>query len=302
MATTIRIDSFDELNIVERGELSQDVAAGSAVLILRSVDDLVAGQTIYVGQLSREGIEKAVIDAVVNQTTINLLQPLKLPHTRYEPVTAVLGDSIHIYRAPNVDGTVPSDDMFTVLTTRTIDADQTSTYYKDSTGSSAFWYRYTYFNPITLDETPLNAFDAFRGDDFNHYASLSDIRNEAGFKNAFNLADGDIDLQRRNAEAEINSALGGAYMVPFNPVPAIVRTLTIRLAAAMLLTNAYGQTAGNKQKLQDARAAVEAYRTRQSTLTDAQGNSLSGSDTVTSWPDTDDPEIAPRFFRIGDRF
>ncbi|MDQ0825420.1 hypothetical protein QFZ60_001593 [Arthrobacter sp. B2I5] len=298
MATTLRIDSFDELNIVERGELSLDSVMGSSVLGVRCVDDLVAGQTIYVGQLSREGIEKAVIASIADETTISLVEPLQLAHARFEPVTAVLGDSIHIYRAPNVDGTVPSDDQFTILTTRTIDADQTSTYFKDSTGSSAFWYRYTYFNPITLDETPLNAFDAFRGDDFGHYASLSEIRREAGFENAFNLKDAVIDQQRRMAEAEINASLAGAYTVPFTTVPEIIHTLTIQLAAALLLTDAYGQTPGNKQKLQDARAAIAAYRTRSSVLTDGQGVSLASSEAVTTNLDDSDP----RFFRIGDKF
>jgi hypothetical protein len=297
--TTLRIDSFNELNIVEQCELSSDYIPGSTSLKLRSTDGFVAGQVVYVGQLSREGVERAVVSTVGDETTINLTQALKLPHTRFEPVTAVFGNSIHIYRAPNVDGTVPADDRFTVLTTRTIDPDQLSTYYKDSTGSSAFWYRYTYFNPLTLDETALTAFDAFRGDDFSHYASLSEIRNEAGFRNAYNLADSDIELQRRNAESEINSSLSGAYTVPFSPTPAIIRTLTIQLAATMLLTNVYGAMPGNKQKLKDARAAVEAYRTRQSVLLDEVGNTLSNSDTVTGYPDDD---CAPRFFHIGDKF
>jgi phage gp36-like protein len=298
MATTIRIDSFNELNIVERSELGADYVAASTVLKLKSTQGIVNGQVIYVGQLSREGVEKAVVNTVGDETTINLTQALKLPHTRHEPVTAVLGDSIHIYRAPNVDGTVPADGLFTVLTTRTIDPDQLSTYYKDSTGSSAFWYRYTYFNPLSLDETPLDAFDAFRGDDFNHYASLAEIRKEAGFEKAYNLADSDVELQRTIAEAEINSSLSGAYTVPFTPVPAIIRSLTIQLAAALLLVNAYGETAGNRQKLKDARAAIDRFKNRESVLTDEAGTALGNSDTVTAWPD----EGSPRSFYIGQQF
>lgn len=298
MATTIRIDSFNELNVVERSELSADYVATSLVLKLKSTQGIVSGQVLYVGQLSREGVEKAVVSTVGDETTINLTQALKLPHARYEPVTAVLGDSVHIYRAPNVDGTVPADGLFTVLTTRTIDPDQLSTYYKDSSGSSAFWYRYTYFNPVTLDETPLRAFDPFRGDDFSHYASLAEIRKEAGFEKAYNLADSDVELQRTIAEAEINSSLSGAYTVPFSPVPAIIRSLTIQLAAAMLLVQAFGESTGNRQKLKDARASIDAFRNRESVLTDDEGNALGSSDTVTAWPD----EEAPRSFYIGQQF
>lgn len=300
MATTIRIDSFDALNIVERSELSIDSIAGASVLAVRNTEDLVPGQTIYVGQLSREGVEKAVISTVADETTINLVQPLERPHARYEPVTAVLGDSIHIYRAPNVDGTVPADDQFTVLTTRTIDPDQLSTYYRDSTGSSAFWYRYTYFNPVTLEETPLTAFDAFRGDDFAHYASLSEIRNEAGFKNATNLADSDIEQKRRDAEAEINASLSGAYTVPFSPVPEIVRTLTIQLASALLLESAYGN-ASSRQKLKDARAAIDSYKLGASVLTDEAGAALTTAESISGFPGNLDRD-APRYFRMSDKF
>jgi phage gp36-like protein len=301
MATTLRIDSFQEINVIERTELSADYVDAAETLSIRSTEGLSAGQSIYVGQLSREGCEKAVIASVVDQTTINLSEALKLPHARYEPVTAVLGDSIHIYRAPDLDGNVPADMQFSVLTTRTIDPDQPSTYYKDATGSSAFWYRYTYFNPISNDETPLTAFDAWRGDDFEHYASLAEIRKEAGFEHAYNLPDSDVELQRRNAESEINASLVGAYTVPLAPVPAIIRTLTIQLAAAMLLAKAYGETAGIRQKLKDARAAINGYKNQSSVLTDDDGNSLSTSDSVGGYPGAPSRE-APRYFRMGDKY
>lgn len=301
MATTLRIDSFHDSNILERTELSLDYVAATTAIKVRSSAGYEVGQPIYVGQLSREGVEKAVIAAITDETTIGLTQALKLPHARYEPVTAVLGDSIHIYRAANVDGTVPADGQFTVLTTRTIDPDQISAYYRDSTGSSAFWYRYTYFNAVTLEETPLQAFDAFRGDDFTHYASLSEIRNEAGFKHATNLGDSDIEQQRRAAETEINAALSGAYTVPFSPVPGRVRTLTIQLASALLLANAYGDTSSSRQKLKDARAAIDSYRLGATVLIDDAGTALSTSESISGFPGDPDRD-APRSFRMSDRF
>jgi len=69
MATTLRIDSFHESNIVERGELAADALEGALTLVLRSTQGILDGQIIYVGQLSREGIEKAAVASLDDQTT-----------------------------------------------------------------------------------------------------------------------------------------------------------------------------------------------------------------------------------------
>lgn len=293
----LRIDSFHESNIVERGELAADAPAGATTLLLRSTQGIVDGQTLYVGYLSREGIEKAVVASVVDETTINLTQALELPHTRYEPVTAVLGDKIHIYRAVNVTDIVPEAGAFTVLATREIDPDQMSTYYRDSAGSSGYWYRFTYFNETTMAETDLLELPAVRGQNAPHYASISEIREAAGFQNAYNLSDSRIELWRRTAEAEINAALAGSYTVPFDPVPEIVHTLTVQLAAALLEEDAYGSSAASK-KVKEARAALQEYRLGSLAVTDDQGLDLGTSQPVTGWPD----ESAPRYFRMEDRF
>lgn len=297
MASTLRIDSFHEINIVERGELAADVIVGATELSLRSTQGLTAGETIYVGTLAREGIERAVIESVTDETTINLTEALKLPHTRYDAVTAVLGDQVHIYRAVNVDDAIPSDESFTVLATREIDPDQQSTYFADSAGSSGYWYRFTYFNETTLAETPLTSLDPVRGQDFPHYASIGDIRQAAGLQNALNLADRTVELWRGVAETEINSALAGAYTVPFNPAPAIVKSLTLELAAALLLVDAYGNGAYGS-RLKDARAKVTAYGDKSAVVTDENGRPLSTSNSVTGYPDAD----APRSFYIGQTF
>lgn len=297
MATTLQIESFGETNLGERSELSADFIPASVVLEVRSTDGYVSGETIYVGQLGREGVEKAVIASVVDKTTITLVAPLGLPHSRYEPVTAVLGDLIHIYRAANVNGTVPADEAFTVLAARSIKADDQSTYFTDSAGDSNYWYRFTYYNAVTLEETDLADSVAVRGDDFGHYASISEIRVEAGFEHAHNLKDTIIDQQRRAAEAEINASLSGAYTVPFSPVPEIIHTLTVQLASALLLDHAYGNSS-SRQKLKDARAAIEMYRLGGSVLTDDAGLSLATSEGVSSWPN----EEAQRSFYIGQQF
>ncbi|MGB3684955.1 MAG: phage protein Gp36 family protein [Ornithinimicrobium sp.] len=205
-----------------------------------------------------------------------------------------------------MDGSVPGDGSFSVLATRSLDPDQETTYYTDSSGGSAYWYKHTYFNETTLEETSLAAANAVRGDDYSHYASLTDIRREAGFLEAHNLSDVTVDQQRRAAEAEINAKLGGTYATPFSPIPEMVRTLTIQLAAGLLLIQAYGQdSTRGKELLKQVRGELMRLQDGDLDLPSSEAASIRGDD-VASWPN-DSTATAPvedgggeRLFRIGD--
>jgi len=280
MATVIRVPSFSENNLRERSSLLDLVSAGALSLHLESSEGYVAGDSIYVGIPGREGCEKAVIDAVVDAQHISLVAALTLGHSAYAPVVSVLGDLIHIYRALDVDGTVPADGSFSVYATRSIDPDQVMTYYTDSSGTSGYWYRWTYFNQVTSIETDLQDSTPVRGDDFGHYATLPEIRSEAGFANAVRLSDVDVDRQRRMAESEINSALSTYYTVPFKPVPGVINGLTIQLAAAMLQVFAYGNTSPYSTRLKDARTALQTYADASTPITDDNGQNLTTNEGV----------------------
>lgn len=299
MSTTLTIESFNPVNLRERTTLSLGVQIGASVLMVASTEGYADGDIIYIGELSREGCEKAVIAAVDDETTLSLVDPVGLPHTRFEPVTSVLGDLIHIYRAANIDDDVPPVGSFTVLATRSIHPDQLSTYYTDSAGSSQFWYRSTYYNATTLAETDVEDSTATRGDDFGHYASLREIRDEAGFDGAVHLSDTIVDQQRRAAEAEINTALANTYDTPFqSPVPEMVRVLTIKLAAGMLLQWAYGEGSfQSSAKLKEARSLITDLQGQNGSITDGGGTSLSSAG-ISYYPDAD----APRAFHMGDKF
>lgn len=56
MAVNIRIDSFHELNVVERTDLSSDHVVDSTTLNVRSSQGLLNELRIYIGHLSREGV------------------------------------------------------------------------------------------------------------------------------------------------------------------------------------------------------------------------------------------------------
>ena len=114
------------------------------------------------------------------------------------------------------------------------------------------------------DETALTDSEARHGQDWGNYCSLDEIRAEAGFTSAFNLNDSLIFRHRRSAQSKINTALGSVYTVPFKPVPEIIRTLTIKLAAGMLLQSAYGERSWQCQSYAERSTRVNSRLTEPS--------------------------------------
>lgn len=291
--TTLLIESLADINIRERTALSAAVAAEADDLPVNSAEGFAAGQPVIVGTPGTDGAELASVDEVSSDTELTLAAALNLSHQRFEPVIGLVGGVARIYRAPDVDGAPGS---FTELATRTLDVDQPTTYYTDSGGSSAYWYKWTYYDATSGAETDLEAAEAVRGDDFAHYAPLAPIRATAGFSNAHNLKDASVAEYRRQAESEINSALATAYTVPFAaPVPEIIRTLTVQLAAGFLLQAAYGEDNERaKELLKAARDKLKQMASGEGAVVDEDGENLAGGE-VTGFPD----ENAPRAFERG---
>lgn len=297
MATTLKITSFAESNIRERSALAAPVITGDSIISVESTAGYAADDIIYLGALSREGCERVVVASVDSAEQLTLTAPVTLDHPQFDAVTSVVGDRVRIYRALDIDGNVPADELFSVLATRSIDADQVLTHYTDSSGSSSYWYRSTYYNEATTAETSLSDSQPVRGDDFGHYASLSEIRREAGFENATNLSDVIVDQKRRAAETEVNTELGGVYQVPFiKPIPEAIRSVTISLAAGLLKQYAYpGSSAGDKA-VKDARATLAQLKLKTSGLPDDEVTALTSG--ISSWPD----DTGDRMFSVDDRY
>lgn len=290
MSTTLGIESFGPANIRERTELLEVAASGDSVLKLVSTSDYTTGDILYVGSLSVEGCERAVVASVDTSTQLTVTAPLKHSHIAYDDVCSVLGDTIRIYRAPNVTGAVPVDASFVPLATRSIDSDQQSTYYRDANGTSDHWFKFTYTNLNTGDETSLSDSTATRGQDFGNYCSLRDIREKAGALQAHNLPDTTVFQCRTDAQNEINTALRNVYgkKVPFNPVPGQIKTLTIQLAAAFLKQIRFpGQNSLWEPQLKDARARLAALQNKDDSLSDEDGDDIVDS-SISFYPGDDD--------------
>lgn len=277
MSSTLKIDNFTSVNIQERASLAADVEAGATSLLLDNNQDIAANDFMLVGNAGASTAEITNVQTVEG-ATIATTDPLRLRHNQYEDVLVLFGDKIKIYRADNVDGTQPADAAFAAITALgiPIDSDQRSTIYTDPIGSADYWYKYTYLNSVTDEETPLSNSLAARGGAVGIYATLDDIRSSAGFENNHNITDPYIDGFRRSAQDQVNGKLAGVYSIPFvAPINSFITRITISLAAGHIKLDQFGNNnSEGLSMIKWAEDQLEMIRSGELTLTDVTGGTL----------------------------
>lgn len=285
-------DNFHVNNLVEQSELNADAAASQAIVVALDAQGFTTNDYVIVGNLGSEQAEMKKIQSVAGQN-ITFTSNLSFKHTKSEALTKLRCNQIKFYRAINVDGSVPSDGSFSNIATVTIDADQTETVYTDSVGGSGYWYKFTYYNDVSSEETDLSSAQAVRGGGYNQYASVDQVRTEAGLKNNRYIDDAQILEAIEDAEGQVKASLAAAgYTLPLTEVPYLIRYVTKQLAAGYLLTNSYGaQHTGTEKdgdlkikRAMDILAKIEAGKT---TLTIAPTDETVSQDTasIAGYPD-----------------
>jgi phage gp36-like protein len=320
MSQTLKLANYPAANIVEESELNADAAVGLA-LTLKDNQGFLSGDFIVIGQRGSETAELRVVDTPnSNLTGLTITAATKLAHSRFDQVTKLFGNKMKIYRAANSDGTQPADGSFSVVDTIDIDPDQTSTEYTDSSGSSSYWYKRTFYNATTLSETPLAAAIAYRGGEV-YYATPEDVRRKAGLENNKWISDEKVIEKIRAAMAVIDGTLTGLYTVPFTaPFQPIINEITQLLAAGYLLTQeatnstsrAQGEALIAQATNQQNTGWLDKLNTRDIKMVGLNGSVESSSTNGTGyngWPNATTATApanqggqAPRGFRVSDRY
>lgn len=293
MSQTIKLPNYSSNNLKEVTRIDADITAAATTFTVQNTQGLEVGNFVIVGTPGGETTEMITVKTVVSNTSIEALAALKFNHSRYDQVSVLNGNKLNIYRSANVNGLQPADSTYTLIDTIDIDTDQAYTNYNDTTGSSNYWYKYTFYNSTTTAETNLADSKSARGGGTGDYCSLDLIRNEAGFRNAKYITDEMIDVKRQAAQREIDGTLNGFYVVPFiAPINERIADICVRLAAGLLLTAQYGainsiSNASGKAKTDEARADLQKLVRKEEVLTNAAGVSQvgdGGTGGVSSWP------------------
>ena len=253
----------------ERTELAEDAAAGSNVsLTLLNNNGMADNTFIVIGREGGEGAELEQINAAVSGGTNVQVATLLRPHKKGEPVTVYRYDKRKFYGCTTETGT------FTELTADgspvAIQVDDPQGTLLEYAGVQGYLYfKATYYNSETTDETDPDDSEAVLADETTRYCTIYGIRKMSGFTDNPYITDGRIEDKRRQAENEINSVISVRYVLPLSTIPPIINYVCELLAAGYIHYEEFGSDGEGGKKLGEARAILKAIKEGTQKLLDA---------------------------------
>jgi phage gp36-like protein len=284
----------------ERGTLNADAAAGSGVLLsVESSEGVATNDYIVVGY---EGSELAELCQVTGVTDISItVQTLKFNHQISEPFVVYRFNKRKFYGATSAAG------AYTELSAdgspKDISVDDPQGTILEYSGDTLTYFKATYYNSTTGDETDIADSDATLADESKRYASLWAIRKHAGLAGNPRYSDVRMEVKRKQAENEINSVLAARYVLPLAEVPALISYICELLAAGYIDYEEFGKDGEGVKWLGEARALLKAIQKGTQILIGADGTELANNakvGTLGGYPDSQDTDAAK--FSMNDRF
>jgi phage gp36-like protein len=284
----------------ETGRLRGPASAGSTVVIpVDSSQGVAVADFVVVGFEGNELAEMCAVTAVANTTVT--VATLKFNHTEGEPFVVYRFNQRKFYGATSAAGT------FTELTAdgspKDISVDDPQGTYLEYSGSSYTYFKATYYNSVTSDETDVDEADSVAGDESLRYTSIYAIRKHSGLAGNPRYSDMRIEMKRKQAENEINSTLAAKYVLPLAEVPAILNQICELLAAGYIDYEEFGKDGEGAGWLASGRAQLKAIQKGTQILIGADGTELTRNAKVgvlDGYPNDEDTDIEK--FSMADRY
>ena len=139
----------------QKTRLSADVAAAATSSTVENYDGFATNDYIVFGKLAEEKSEIVKLTSVTANVTLGHTTGPVFAHSARTLVSQIKYNQVKVYSSSSETGT------YALLTTASLDVDQTQTFYDDTTGDSDTWYKVKYYNSTT---TTLSSYsDAVQG-------------------------------------------------------------------------------------------------------------------------------------------
>lgn len=230
---------IEEHSLGEKTFFSADEAIAETMLSVDNATNLSVDDYIILGERGDESSEVRQISAIsADLTTITVLAT-NFVHLKDAPIQVLRYNQRKFYRCATETSTyvhLASEGSPIDIRVNT----PAGTEFEDSTGTSTSWYKATYYNSTTLEESAITDSVAVKAGDAEEYTSIYRIQNEAGFKNNSFISPADIVNYREEAQMQVDGAVALVYNLPFSTIPKLITHITTLLAAGLLLAKEYG--------------------------------------------------------------
>lgn len=279
---------------VEGSALAANVTAGSAVTItLENNNGMSNGDFIVIGYPGNELCEMVQIDAVVTAGQTIHVATVKFNHLIGEPVMKYRYNKRKFYGSTSPTGS------FAEITADgspvNIQVDDPQGTVLEYTGSTYTYFKSTYFNSSSSEETAVADSTAVAGDQTLRYASLYGIRKHAGLAGNPLYSDLRLEQKRMQAESEINSYIYAQYVLPLTEIPAMITYICELLAAGYIDYEEFGKDGEGVKWLGTARSLLKSLSKGEQVLIGADGNPLTSTSSsgMQGYPDQVDDVNGP---------
>lgn len=135
---------------LEKSFLSNSYSAGISLITVKNSDRFAANDRIMIGEMGQEMTEVVTVSGQVGNGTDLNIGTTVFPHSSDDPVYRLRFDQVKFYRS-----TTTSNGTFTVISTQNLDVDNATqeTYYDDTGGTSAYFYKFTFYHSLALVES-----------------------------------------------------------------------------------------------------------------------------------------------------
>lgn len=286
----------EERNEIEQTYFRTDFAAPTppeededpidSELPVDNVNGYKDNQYVIVGQKGNEGAELRQIrvgGVNIGEETL-LVDMILFDHRMNDPIISVYYNQRKLYGCETKDGTyvvIPQgvDENDEDIEAVDLEVDIMDGTLLTYTGSTYKFFKATYYNDFTLEESSLDDSEVFSLEKV-HYATLEDIRTMAGFAKNPRITHARVSRKRDFAESEVNASLVGRYNLPLAFVDDTVRNIATQLAAGYLMQDEYGDQKDDVPEngdsyVKQARSLLVQIRKGELHLTGADGNLLS---------------------------
>jgi phage gp36-like protein len=285
-----------------KGVLNADASAGDAVsLTLVNNAGFEADNYVVIGWEGSENAELCRISTDVTPGTAIVVATLLRAHKAGEPVTVYRYNQRKFYGALTVDG------EYTELTDegspKDIDVNNPQGTIFEYNGSEGYLYfKSTYYHSRLDQESDIDQSEGVASDQTARYATIYDIKRQAGLSKNPYITDDIVEKFRKRAENEINSYLYAKYNIPLmnsddeSEVPFIIENCCTLLAAGYMDWQEYGKEGEGAKWLGEARSLLKAIQKGTQKLIGLDGIELSTKSStqgVASYPDTVDNDEGP---------